>query len=506
MKIDPTIDWMSDHHPASHWEKTEGDDHVVCKLSPRNCKIREGSLGKCGVRGNVDNKLVTFNYGKSVEATMEYIETEAVYHYRPGAKILSLGNVGCMMSCDFCQNWRTSQTRHLDPRDVRRYTPEDIVEACMITGINVISWTYNDPVVWHEFVVETSRLAQAMGIATLYKSAFYIEPGAVDELIDCIDIFSISLKSMDDRFYLKFTGGTRLQPVLNMIERVHASGRHLEVSQLMITGRNDNANEIKRTNDWVLDHLGDRVPLHYVGFHPAYLYTNTTRTRPETLLMAREMAQSAGIRYCYVGNMFQSGVADSYCTGCGTCLVSRYGLQAVVKGLDASGHCTTCGAASDIRDPMGRVDSDGAPPTHGPGSTWAQFHWHDEANSVHIEVVFPDGDAACPLRVERLASAPGKPREYVLGGILKRLIVSKEADTETGIRVLAPAGATVQFFPVLDRAHFPTSTDLGRELVGYRTERACQARKSAGALSRAAAAQVTSGPRAAESAQEVDGC
>lgn len=467
MKIDPTVGWMRERHPAWHWEKADAGNHVVCKLSPRNCRIADGHMGHCGVRGNVDGELFSFNYGKSVEATMEFIETEAVYHYRPGARILSLGNIGCMMSCDFCQNWRTSQARHLDPREVRHYTPEEVVEACKITGISVISWTYNDPVVWQEFVVETSRLAQANGIVTLYKSAFYIEPAAVDELIGCIDIFSISLKSMEDRFYRKFTGGARLQPVLDMIERVHASDRHLEISQLLITGRNDCAEEIAKTNHWVLEHLGDRVPLHYVAFHPAYLYVDTVRTRPETLLMAREMATEAGIRHCYIGNMFRAGVADTHCGGCGRLLVSRYGLQARVVGIDHAGCCVDCGTTSDICDPLGGVAGQEVTLDRDPSAQKWEFRWNAEAQSVHIEVC-RQTDGACPIVVERLGVDSTQHRIYVLGGILRRVIVSKQADTEIGIVVFAPGYAEVQFFPVLDRAHFPTSTDLARELAGYR--------------------------------------
>jgi pyruvate formate lyase activating enzyme len=470
MKIDTGRSWMKDKHPASHWEaRNDGSKTVTCKLSPRNCVIPEGSLGHCGVRGNIDGALYTFNFGKSVEATMEYIETEACYHYRPGAKILSLGNIGCMMSCDFCQNWRTSQVRHLDDRVVRYYTPEQIVEACVTTGINVISWTYNDPVVWHEFVVATSRLAQAKGIVTLFKSAFYIEPAAVDELIACINIFSISLKSMDEQFYRKFTGGTRLQPVLDMTERVHRSGRHLEVSQLIITNRNDKIEDIDKTNRWVMEHLGDRVPLHYVAFHPAYLYMDTVRTNPEILLTAREMAHRAGIKYCYIGNQFRAGVADTHCPQCGHVQVTRFGLRAETVGIDADGRCGGCGILSDIHDPHDRTRRAVDPLIEGPDAATSCFEWHAEAKSVHIEVQASSHyNAACSILVERLGPTPTPIEHYVLGGVLKRIIVSKCSDGETGIRAVAAPGSKIAIFPVLDRAHFPTSTELNVELTGFR--------------------------------------
>jgi pyruvate formate lyase activating enzyme len=429
-------------------------------------------MGQCGVRGNVGGELYSFNFGKSVEATMEYIETEAVNHFAPGAKILSLGNIGCMMSCDFCQNWRTSQVRHLKSGDVRRYTPEEIIETCKKLGINVISWTYNDPVVWHEFVVTTSRLAQKEGIVTLYKSAFYIEPEAVDELIDCIDIFSISLKSMDEKFYRKFTGGTHLKPVLDMIKKVHDSGRHLEISQLLITGRNDNEEEISRTNNWVLANVGNRVPLHYVAFHPAYLYTDVARTDESILIKAREMALDAGISYCYCGNLFDDGVSNTHCPKCGTITISRYGLKAQVVALDKQGCCTKCGTQNDVRAPyLGQnSDEDSVLPT-GIEYRSTEFLWSDEANSVHIEV---SGDRAeiQSVLVDRIGGGETAPQKFKLGGVLRRVIASRQSDNEKGVLVTLPKNAEVHFFPVLDRAHFPTSEDLDREMIGYREENA----------------------------------
>lgn len=472
MKISTKVEWMEGKHPAWHWEKAnDGSGNVVCNLSPRHCKIPEGKMGKCGVRGNVGGELFSFNYGKSVEATMEHIETEAVNHFCPGAKILSLGNIGCMMSCDFCQNWRTSQARHLKSKDVRRYTPEQIVETCKKLGINVISWTYNDPVVWHEFVVETSIMAQKVGIKTLYKSAFYIEPEAVDELIDCIDIFSISLKSIDEKFYRKFTGGTHLQPVLDMIKKVHMSGRHLEISQLLITGRNDNTQEIEKTNSWVLDNVGPKVPLHYVAFHPAYLYTDVARTDGSILTTARRMAVEAGIQYCYCGNMFDDGASNTHCPNCGAVTIKRYGLKAEVVALDKDGCCVNCKTDNNVKFAlMGQEQGSDSIDSSDPNYRAEEFLWNEEANSVHIEIT-SEADSIQHVSIRHISDDEIISKTVKLGGILRRLIASRQGDNETGIEVTLPKTAMLQFFPVLDRAHFPTSEDLEREMTGYRDER-----------------------------------
>ncbi|MBU0595951.1 AmmeMemoRadiSam system radical SAM enzyme, partial [Candidatus Bipolaricaulota bacterium] len=173
--------WRATQHPARLYE-TFADGRVVCHLSPRRCALKDGRHGFCGVRMNQGGRLVTLNYGKSVHATEESIETEAVFHFAPGERILSLGNIGCSLNCAYCQNWKTSQAKYVSDRDVFEYSPEGVVRFAKQHGIRILSWTYNDPVVWHEFVLDTARLAQAEGLLNLYKSAFFISEEAVEEL------------------------------------------------------------------------------------------------------------------------------------------------------------------------------------------------------------------------------------------------------------------------------------------------------------------------------------
>jgi pyruvate formate lyase activating enzyme len=259
---------MQKNRLAQHWIPFK-KNRAECRLCPRHCRPKNDRMGFCGVRGTIDGEFRSFNFGQSLAATEEIIETEAINHFAPGARILSMGNVGCMMACSFCQNWKTSQIQHLDYQSVRHYTPEQLIELCLENDIPIISWTYNDPVVWHEFVVETSGLAHKNGIKTLYKSAFYIEEEPVKELIECIDIFSLSLKSLDEKFYQKETKAT-LKPVLERIKQVAISDRHLEISQLVIPELNDGDKDINQTIDWLIDNVGNHVPLHFVAFHPAY--------------------------------------------------------------------------------------------------------------------------------------------------------------------------------------------------------------------------------------------
>ncbi|MEY4893873.1 MAG: AmmeMemoRadiSam system radical enzyme, partial [Bacteroidota bacterium] len=305
------MNWKENSREAMHWHTNPEGTKIVCDLCPRHCQTQSGQMGFCKVRGNVDGVFHTFNFGKSVTATQECIETEAVNHYMPGARILSLGNIGCMMACSYCQNWQTSQIKHLNDANVFEYSPEQVIDLALANDIKVISWTYNDPVVWHEFVLETSKLAKAAGLTTLYKSALYIELEPLKELIEVIDIFSISLKCMDDAIYRKENKG-KLQPVLDAIELIAASDRHLEISQLVVTDLNDDGTDAVKTARWMREKLRPEVPLHLVAYHPSFKYKKP-RTELSTLLKLRELVLQEGLEYVYLGNVYADDMSNTHC-------------------------------------------------------------------------------------------------------------------------------------------------------------------------------------------------
>ncbi len=443
-----------------HWRTTD-EGKVECNLCPRHCKPHEGQFGYCKVRGTVEGRLHTFNYGMSVGATVETIETEAINHYAPGTRILSVGNIGCMMSCSYCQNWDSSQIRHLNPDAVREYTPEQIVQLCLDHRIPMISWTYNDPVVWHEFVLETSRLAQQRGIKTLYKSALYIERAPLEDLIPVMDIFSISLKSMDDNFYKRYTKG-RLQPVLDGIRQIHGSQhrKHLEISQLLVTGLNDRMEDIQRTIDWVLGNLGTEVPIHFVAFHPAYEYTSVERTPVETLKAAKRMAMEQGIRHCYLGNVYEDKMSDTLCIHCRNTLVTRFGLTVEVCGIDPEGRCRQCGKPSPILYPHGNLPIT-LEHSFGPELRQEEQVWSREVNSIHIEC--GPGTREAWLEIKGMGS--DRRDVFKLGDGLSRRIVSKSNRSERGVLVRWEQGEDIRILPVLDRAHFPMAEPAALKAV-----------------------------------------
>jgi pyruvate formate lyase activating enzyme len=448
--------WRDTFRDAQLWHPLEGGS-VQCRLSPRGCRMREGQAGFCGVRRNVGGRLRTLNYGKSTHATQEFVETEALHHFAPGARILSMGNVGCMMACDYCHNWQTSQARHVRDRDVHEYTAEDVVALCLERDIPILSWTYNDPVVWHEFVMETSRLARRHGLRTLYKSAFYISAEAAHELTDVIDVFSLSLKSMDPEFYRRLTKGT-LPPVLEAIDVVARSGRHLEISNLLVTDANDGEDDARRVADWVLEHGGPELPLHYVRFHPDYKYLGVPRTPIERLERARAVALERGLKYVYLGNVFDHPGTHTQCPSCGTRVVSRFGMTTRVEALRRDGACAACGA----RLPFSALDvtfreAAPAPDAALSGTVREQTHtWDGAIVSLHVEARNAAGVRRF-LRVERLGGEAAAETVGFAAGASHRFVVSRSASDERGIRVVSEADLEVRVMHLLDRAHFPAA-------------------------------------------------
>lgn len=453
--------WKVDSHPAM-LEELLPDGSVKCHLSPRNCIIQEGDSGFCKVRVNRDNRLVTLNYGKGVHNTEETIETEAVFHYAPGERILSLGNIGCMLNCGYCHNWKTSQARFVTDRDVYYYTPEQVVESALRHGIRVLSWTYNDPVVWHEFVIDTAKLAQKAGLKNLYKSAFFISQKAVEELLPYIDIFSISIKSIDPEYYKKVTTGW-VEPVLEATKQVYKAGKHVEVSTLMVTDISDDENTARKISDWVLTDLDENIPLHFVRFHPDYKMSNTIRTPIPRLLRAREIALEMGVKNVYLGNVNDTDATNTVCDGCGKLLITRYGLNAQMLNLDNRGHCLSCGHnahvkvfetptnfkyVSEIKESVDTFE-------------FKSFVWHGDVTSLHAQVVNIGSKNTNIYHRRKLNDGSTTEwRQLTLNpGESYRFILAKSRPDEIGPEVAIEKNVVKSnLHEVFDRAHFPTQS------------------------------------------------
>jgi pyruvate formate lyase activating enzyme len=443
--------WKENSRIAKYWLFDKKTNKTECLLCPRHCKRGLGEFGFCGVRGNVNNEYHTFNYGRSVSPTIETIETEAVNHYSPGTRILSLGNIGCMMDCDFCQNWTTSQTKYLDDKNVFEYTPQQIIDIAKNNNIEMLSWTYNDPVVWHEFIIDTAVLAKKAGIKNLFKSALYIELEPLKELIEVMDIFSISSKSISDEYYRKYTKGS-LKPVMDGILEIYKSGKHLEISRLIVTGLNDTEKETVDTVKWMLENLDSKVPFHFVAFHPAYKYINVPRTPLSTLIKARDYAINQGIEYCYIGNVYADGVSNTFCKKCGSKLVDRFGLTVNVLNLDKNSTCQKCGKLSTIKEPLnGNAKQPEIFSNNFIEKQNYSFDWNSENNGLHCDII----EHYIDKLIISITRFPNNSIEYLEINGVERFAISRKTNDETSIKIGINSPVKVSFLPLLDRAHFP---------------------------------------------------
>ncbi len=295
------------------------------------------------------------------------------------------------------------------------------------------------------------------GLINLYKSAFYITPEAIDELLPYIDIFSISLKAIDEDYYRKITKGS-LQPVLNGIKQVYDAGKHLELSTLMITDISDNEETAIKIADWVMENLDSSVPLHFVRFHPDYKMQDTIRTPVDRLIRAREVAMERGIEHVYLGNVVNTPFTNTFCGNCGNKLVDRFGLNAKITGLDEHGHCTNCGHDSHVKLFSGNKP---VPTTDSPdlnGYDIRKFDWHGDIVSLHIQL---KNNTDQEIKIyHRRRNQDNNSNSWTIISLIPdesfRLILSKSSNEEIGPEVAMPQGIPNNLHEVFDRAHFPT--------------------------------------------------
>lgn len=348
-RYDLYLDWNHKDKEAYMYQKEE-NNKVRCGLCPRNCLIEENGVGFCKVRKNMGGTLYALSYGKATHITVEKIETEALFHYKPGANILSLGNFGCNLDCDYCQNWQYSQFQYTNPKYIHEYTIDEIIQTALENDVKILSWTYNDPAVWFEFVMDTAKEAKKYGIKSLFKSAFYLSETAVEQLCDVIDIFAISIKAMDERYYTRFTKGF-LPPVLKNAKIVFNRGIHFEISNLVVTGLTNNLDSYDKMIDFILGNLSKDIPIHFTRFHPDYKYMKAEKTPIEDVNLARTRALEKGLRYAYIGNAFEGEGLNTYCPECHELLISRYGLHTYIKedAVDHNSKCRKCGFQTTIK-------------------------------------------------------------------------------------------------------------------------------------------------------------
>ena len=327
-------------HPARWWHPAERDK-LRCTLCPRYCLIGEGQAGFCYIRQNHGGKLWSTGYGQSTGFAADPIEKKPLNHFLPGERVLSFGTAGCNLGCKFCQNWDISKAK-LDEHASEGATPEQIVALALRTGCAGIAYTYNDPVIWAEFVIDIARAAHAAGLANILVTAGYVTPEARAELFEHIDATNVDLKGFTEEFYHRITL-SHLEPVLDTLVWLKRETQvWTEVTTLLIPGLNDSDDEIARECDWFLEYLGPDVPLHFTAFHPDFKMMDRPRTPAATLSRARTIARARGLRFCYVGNVHDAEGQTTFCPACGTAVIERDWHAIRLYGLD-DGRCPDCG-------------------------------------------------------------------------------------------------------------------------------------------------------------------
>ena len=314
---------------------------VTCELCPRTCVIPEGAAGDCRVRVNLGGKLRATTYGRPSALHIDPMEKKPPYHFHPGASIFSLATAGCNLHCLNCQNWQLSQRGGEEMEQTYRAEPAEIVAEAQGQGCRAIAYTYSDPIVFYEYVYDTSVLAREQGLANVFVTAAYINREPLRRLCRVLDATNADLKTFDDGLYRRVSGAT-LQPVLDALVTFREEGVWVEVTNLLIPTLNDDLAMIRRMAHWIGAELGPDTPLHFSRFQPQYRMRNLPPTPTETLRRARAEALDAGLRYVYVGNVMGDKGSSTYCPRDGTLLIGRSGFTITDYKLTADGRCPSC--------------------------------------------------------------------------------------------------------------------------------------------------------------------
>jgi len=315
------------------------NERTVCLLCPNNCKIAEGKTGICGVRKNTGKAIELLTYGVISGYALDPIEKKPLYHFFPGTNILSMGSYGCNMHCDFCQNYNISQRT---PSSYHTTTePENIVRDAQSALNNIgIAFTYNEPVVWFEYIRDVATKAKRKGLRTVMVSNGFVNKEPLDEIISFTDAFNIDLKAFNDDFYRKLTGA-ELEPVKGALKQIGKSSRHLEITTLVIPGQNDDVKEMEMEAEWIAGELGKDVPLHLSKYFPMFKREDPA-TPNDTLRKLFETA-SKHLSYVYLGNTVSDEGQNTRCPKCGATVAKRSGYTIKLQNLDQKGKCSSCG-------------------------------------------------------------------------------------------------------------------------------------------------------------------
>lgn len=325
---------------ALFYEKLNNKD-LRCLLCPRECVIPSGKRGFCRVRRNLNGALHSLSYGRPVAMHIDPIEKKPLFHFLPGTSAFSIACAGCNLTCQFCQNWEISQA---DPEKINTsyISAGALLDKAKELGISTIAYTYTEPTVFYEYILELSKLAKAQGIRCVMHSNGYINEKPLRELAGYLDAVNIDLKGFSDDYYSRVAQGG-LEPVLRSLRILKEEGVHLEITNLVLPGYNDDPAVIRKMCEWIRDNLGADTPLHFSRFYPMYKLVALAPTPVETLEKARDAALACGLRYVYIGNVPGHNGENTYCPKCGKAVITRMGYM-ISRNELKDGSCGFCQA------------------------------------------------------------------------------------------------------------------------------------------------------------------
>ncbi len=328
------------HYPARWWHPLP-DGRIQCDLCPRDCRLHEGQRGLCFVRKMEGGRMVLTTYGRSSGFCVDPIEKKPLNHFYPGTAVFSFGTAGCNLACKFCQNWDISKSRETDTL-ADAASPAEIARTAARLGCKSVAYTYNDPVIFAEYAIDTAVECRRLGVQNVAVTAGYIHPEPAREFFAVMDAANVDLKGFTDAFYVKYCGG-HLQPVLDTLVYLKRETQvWFEITTLLIPTLNDTDAEIRQLSEWVLKELGPDVPLHFTAFHPDWKLRDLPPTPPETLRRARRIARQVGLHYVYTGNVHDPDGGTTYCPGCGEALIVRDWYEIPNYRLTEEGRCPSC--------------------------------------------------------------------------------------------------------------------------------------------------------------------
>jgi pyruvate formate lyase activating enzyme len=329
----------SDFKEALWWRENERGK-ILCTLCPRYCEIGDGQPGFCYIRQNINGKLYTLGYGKPTGFGIDPIEKKPLNHFLPGTSVLSFGTAGCNLGCKFCQNWSISKAK-LDEINSLTASPEDVILLAKKYSTPSIAFTYNDPTIFGEYVIDISKIAQSENIKTVMVTAGYIDKEARKEIYKFIDAANVDLKGFTERFYYRNTF-SHLNDVLDtLVWLKNETNVWIELTTLLIPGENDSDEELGNECEWIVKNLGENVPLHFTAFHPDFKMRDKNPTPLSTLVRAKKIADAIGVKYCYVGNVNDKKNQSTFCQKCGSLLIERNWYYVKIVNL-INDHCSKC--------------------------------------------------------------------------------------------------------------------------------------------------------------------